>query len=784
MPPSTCDPFRQNHKRFLADCLLDKYSDISGENLFLSVGKITPWPNLDDKRIPSSDSVKDNIDFWRGIVAAKRINRSDVSLVIRRIDWQPGRVYDPYRDNVDLFPDNTNYDFYVLVDDERVYVCIDNFGGQPSQYAPTHTDSVIRKLADGYRWKYLYTIPESKRTFLTRSDTGSVGYMPVEYVDGLLVNDDRNLQWLVQEAAVNGKIDFVYVDDPIKLYWVTTQSCILPNDDNVITTHIAAGATQAIISSNQLGTLASLYTDMVFSVETGPGQGQRRVIKEFEWIGGGNAKIGFDALVSGLSGVGADTPSTWSITPKVAVVGDGFGTSVINPTIKTADIAVKFGETVNLPADACSNYVPRLVSSIEIIDGGRDYTFATLDIPKGITTLADTPETYQSITPYLHAVIPPNGGHGSNPVHELGAKALMIIKGFDGEESGKIDVDNDYRQVGILRNPLLSREYEQVRLKFYQPGLSGTFTVGLTAGYGTGPYGTVLEWCRGLTGVTGTSELVLGNVTGGTYGGTFTPGATVGTLKVYDVFPITHAGQEARHLLDLRLTSVNVTFDENGRDYSRNLFANGVGNLVTNIPRSRSNGQIFCWEPDGGTNKFGTLSLEFPKGNFNIGESVLQTTPTYHVFGTSTGYTGPGVISSISTHIENLPTAYDLTTTVKIVGDNFDDGTFLPDSQVFFANGLTSDFNGYIVDWIPAVGGTSGTIRMTGVQGSVLTGQSVLYTTLGASGTTESVSGTLSQVIHLGEFKYNSGEILYIQNMDPIVRDLEQKEEFKLVFEL
>jgi len=777
MPPSSCDPFRQNHRMFLANCLLDRYSDISDENLFLSIGKITAWAGLDDKRLPSSDSVKDNIDFWRGIIAAKRINRSDVSLVVRRIDWQPGKVFDPYRDDVDLFPDNTTYDFYALVDDERVYVCIDNYGGQPSEYAPSHTDSIIRTLADGYRWKYLYSIPESKRKFLTRSDTGSVGYMPVEYVDVLRVNDERNLQWLVQRAAVSGKIEFAYVDDPIKRYWVTTQSCVLPNDENVISTHIPVGATQATIYSNQLGAV-DIYTDMIFSVETGPGQGQRRLIKDYSWIGGGNAEIEFDALVSGLSGIGADTPSTWSITPRVTVVGDGFGTSVINPTIKTADISVKFGETVNIPADACTNYVPRLVSRIEVVDGGRDYTFATLDIPKGITTLADAPATYQTVSPYLHAVIPPNGGHGADPVRELGAKALMIVKEFDGEEDGKIDVDNDYRQVGILRNPLLSDK--QVRLKFYQPGLSGSFTVGLTAGYGTGPYGTVLEWCRGLTGVTGTSELVLGDIRGGT----FAPGMTVGTLKIYDALPIVYAGQEARHLLDLRLASVNTVFAENGSDYSRNCFGNGAGNLVSNVAQSRSSGQIFCWEPDGGTNKFGVLSLEFPKGEFYLGESIVQTAPTFHVFGTSNGYSGPGIITSIDTHIENLSNAYDLTTTVRIIGDDFDDETFLPDSQVYFANGLTSEFNGYIIDWIPATGGTSGTIRMAGVQGTALTGQSVSYTTLGASGTTTSVSGIISQVLHRGEFKYNTGEILYIQNMDPITRDLEQKEEFKLVFEL
>ncbi len=120
-----CDPFRQNHKRIAADALLDIYGDTDQNNLFLSIGKILPWDN-EDFPPQSIDSVREDTNFWRSVFAHKRIDREDVAIVVRRYDWKPGGIYTPYRDSVDLFDDLTPSPFYVLVDEERVYKCIDN----------------------------------------------------------------------------------------------------------------------------------------------------------------------------------------------------------------------------------------------------------------------------------------------------------------------------------------------------------------------------------------------------------------------------------------------------------------------------------------------------------------------------------------------------------------------------------------------------------------------------------------------------------------------------------
>jgi len=787
---SSCDPFRQNHKRFIVDTLVNQYSDISDDNLYLSIGKITPWGATQGSDIPvrSLDSVEDDTNFWRGMIAAKRINRSDVSFVIRRVDWTSGTVYTAYRNNVDLFDDLSPADFYALVDEERVYICIDNNLGSQSLIPPTHTDSIVRKLSDGYRWKFLYQIPESKRKFLTKSKVGSIGYMPVEFVESIRENDDRVLQWNVQQAAVNGKIEFAYMDEPAKAYWVSSPSCVLPSNANIVVDNVASGGTTVQISSPELSPNSDFYTNMIISFDAGPGQGQRRTIKEYNWLGV-TARVVVDPLVLGISGSSnPNTQTFFSIQPKVTVNGDGFANSnTYNPTNRTADFQVKFGETAGVSAD-CSNILSRYVKSIEIVDGGKDYTFIELDIPKGLTTVfSNTPREYLDLKKVLHGVIPPPGGHGANPFKELGCAAYMIVKDFDGDElvqgncaegcteTSKLDTDNDFRQFGIIRNPTLSNP--QTRLKFFQIGLTGTFTVGGTAGQlGTSIVGRVLEWNIGTTGVTATSELVLDRIVGGT----FAAGATVGGLTVYDVSHKTVAGTEGRHLMRLILSPQNIEFASSGKTYARRHYAHGVGNRSENIPESRSSGEIYKWQTAAGTLQRGVLHLEDPKGKFNIGELVLQTQP---YFAGSNGSTGDGKIVSIDTELINVPSIYDLTTTLKLFGEDFVKDTFYKDAFVSFATGITAG-NGYVVDWNPVTGGTNGYLRLAGAQGIFVTGQAVEYIAFGSSGNTTSVDAIVQSIDHRGELKYRTGEVLYIQNIKPIQRDLEQREEIKLVIEL
>ena len=142
----------------------------------------TPAP-IDNKNYLSH--VKDTMIF------GKRITKNDIRRLVRRVDWKQGTVYEMYRHDYGL--DNpspqTNssrlYDanYYVINNDFRVYVCIDNGSseanptGNFSQDEPTFVDlepSRAGESGDGYIWKYLFTVSPSD---IIKFD--SIEYIPI-----------------------------------------------------------------------------------------------------------------------------------------------------------------------------------------------------------------------------------------------------------------------------------------------------------------------------------------------------------------------------------------------------------------------------------------------------------------------------------------------------------------------------------------------------------------------------------------------------------------------------
>jgi len=93
-------------------------------------------------------------------------------------------------------------------------------------------------------------------------------------------------------------------------------------------------------------------------------------------------------------------------------------------------------------------------------------------------------------------VISPPGGHGSDPVNELGGFFTMINVQLDGEDgSGDFPVDNDYRQLGMVLNPVN-----------YGTTTTATATTLIATDQLT------------YTGISGGSFTVDGTITGGTSG--------------------------------------------------------------------------------------------------------------------------------------------------------------------------------------------------------------------------------------------------------------------------
>jgi hypothetical protein len=95
-----------------------------------------------------------------------------------------------------------------------------------------------------------------------------------------------------------------------------------------------------------------------------------------------------------------------------------------------------------------ANVVSGQVKNIVIQDRGTGYTNA-------IITFADVAGGSGSGAAAV-VKIAPHDGHGYDPVYELGATNVMFNVDFDGLVGGNFPVENDFREIFILHNPIES----------------------------------------------------------------------------------------------------------------------------------------------------------------------------------------------------------------------------------------------------------------------------------------------------------------------------------------
>jgi hypothetical protein len=177
----------------------EAFSETSNTIMYLFIGKNTSFPN--DNSPPTPINSTANIEYtpWRDMYAAKRISTADVTHAIERYDWTSGTVYDQYDDqDTNLLDD----DFYVMTEDYNVYKCLFNAGATASTTKPTGVSTSPFTAADGYIWKYMYTVTTAKALKFLTND-----YIPVQ----TLTSDGGEDQWDVQTAAVDGGIHVVKV---------------------------------------------------------------------------------------------------------------------------------------------------------------------------------------------------------------------------------------------------------------------------------------------------------------------------------------------------------------------------------------------------------------------------------------------------------------------------------------------------------------------------------------------------------------------------------------------
>jgi hypothetical protein len=476
----------------------------------------------------------------------------------------------------------------------------------------------------------------------------------------------------------------------------------------------------------------------------------------------------------------------FTVVPNIRVEGDGTnGSDPPNPTLGRADIAVRFGESAT-GVSACSGVAAvgrRFVTSFEMVDTGKNYTYATISSIAGLTFFGITGNIEDIALP----VISPPNGHGSNPVIELGVAALMIVTDFAQDEDGYITTNNEFRQFGIVKNPKLYTPIIDMFMSI--GGVTGSFVVGATAVQGFTGFngstgfdlatGRVVGWIQGwqATGQTayGSSDL---RVTG--LSGTFAMGGVLESnglsFGIVGIETITLAGAEAREVTAVEIVSQDpITLTTT--DYRSGQYVQGIGNISSNVTPSRATGRVYSYTISAGSLTRATLYLEDVKGSFNEGERIVPCDYYLRPLGS---LTSSHKVGSVADSLIAAQAVYRATTKIAVDGGTsgglFTAASFVEDDTVSFATGGTSG-NGTIVEWSVTNGATAtGTILLSGVNGIFQVGATASYQYEDSVYTASIVS-----VEHTPDLLYRSGEVSYIQNIRPIPRGDEQREEIKVV---
>jgi len=181
--------FRSKFKKSVAESI---YNEVvtKTSRYFHFLGKENSWSDYLSPFIPSSlddvpgvpqNNFRYELHVRRDILSTKLITPSDISFIAPRYDWNLGEIYDMYDDAItDEEPAHSgatvleNAKFYVVTNEFNVYKCLSNNYNSPSTVMPTGTSVNTLSTSDGYKWKFMYTIPVGLRNkFL------STQYIPV-----------------------------------------------------------------------------------------------------------------------------------------------------------------------------------------------------------------------------------------------------------------------------------------------------------------------------------------------------------------------------------------------------------------------------------------------------------------------------------------------------------------------------------------------------------------------------------------------------------------------------
>ena len=375
--------------------------------LYAILGRSREWGNEPNPEIPADNEQYLHYGVLREAIGAKKVTTQDVSHVAPRYDWVSGTVYSMYRDqDIDMY----ERAFYVLTDEYNVYKCLYNNNNAASTVKPTGYSVSNFTTSDGYTWKYMYTISLGLADkFLTP------GFIPVRTLTSSDSSNESDRQLAVQNAAVNGSIEVIEVNNAGSGYHQLSNGVVEAGGRLTLKLSTAVDQPPSSVDNFYIG--SSVY------IKSGTGASQLRRITEYN----GTTRT---LAVNTAFTTTPNTDSTVIISPSVIVIGDGTG------ALAYSRVDVETGA----------------VSNVAIINTGTGYTRAKAII--SANSIHGTGAT-------ANVIISSVGGHGSDPVRELYADKIMLNVQFNGSigvsntGAGYIPANTEFRSISILKDPVL-----------------------------------------------------------------------------------------------------------------------------------------------------------------------------------------------------------------------------------------------------------------------------------------------------------------------------------------
>jgi hypothetical protein len=329
--------------------------------------------------------------FQRELILGKRIKASDVTNLLDRHSWQSGTVYAQYDDTDQYMYDK---EFYVINGTENVFKCLYNNNGGESIVEPTTISTNKFQTADGYIWKYMYTVETANNTKFSTS-----AYIPVDANSTVLA------------AASNGSIDIILIETAGSGY----RGYITGSISQVISNSIFK-----VVSSSSLSTDNYFYNDAAFYITVGTGISQLTTVSNYIV----NSLGHFIYTANLINSPALDTTSEFRIAPQIRITGDGTGAKAVC--------------TVNTISGSY------FIETIDVLSTGSNYSYANVSI-------IANPSYGSNAT--ARAIIPPKGGHGYDVATELGCYNVGVSLFFSNNEYSTISTDVPFRQAGIISYP-------------------------------------------------------------------------------------------------------------------------------------------------------------------------------------------------------------------------------------------------------------------------------------------------------------------------------------------